>query len=88
MLCGKLIEMLHWQNLPTCFSMHVTDNIVVAIVAAKPLETDRQLVAVFLMRCSCLLQYMTEKMGGAEGTQMDVDFMDMERVNITAVVLA
>jgi hypothetical protein len=31
---------------------------------------------------------MTEKMGGAEGTQMDVDFMDMERVNITAVVLA
>jgi len=30
---------------------------------------------------------MTEKMGGAEGTQMDVDFMDMERVNIIAVVL-
>jgi hypothetical protein len=30
---------------------------------------------------------MTEKMGGAEGTQMDVDFVDMERVNITAVVL-
>jgi hypothetical protein len=30
---------------------------------------------------------MTEKMGGAEGTQMDVDFMDMERVNITAVIL-
>jgi hypothetical protein len=29
---------------------------------------------------------MTEKMGGAEGTQMDVDFMDMERVNITAIM--
>jgi hypothetical protein len=27
---------------------------------------------------------MTEKIGGAEGTQMDVDFMDMERVNIAA----
>jgi hypothetical protein len=31
---------------------------------------------------------MSEKMGGAEGTQMDVDFMDMERVNIAAVLLA
>jgi hypothetical protein len=29
---------------------------------------------------------MTEKMGGAEGTQMDVDFMDMERVNIAAIM--
>jgi hypothetical protein len=31
---------------------------------------------------------MTEKMGGAEGTQMDLDFMDMEKVSIVAVVLA
>jgi hypothetical protein len=68
--------------------MHVTDNIAAANVTAKPLNTDRPLVAVFVTQCSCLLQYMTEKMGGAEGTQMDVDFMDMERVNITAVVLA
>ena len=68
--------------------MHVADNSAVANVTAKALNTDRLLVAVFLMQCSCLLQYMTEKMGGAEGTQMDVDFMDMERVNITAVLLA
>jgi hypothetical protein len=68
--------------------MRVTDNIAVENVTAKPLDTDRPLVALFLMQCSCLLQYMTEKMGGAEGTQMDVDFMDMERVNITAVLLA
>ena len=68
--------------------MHVADNIVVANVTLKPLDTDRLLVAVFLMQSSCLLQYMSEKMGGAEGTQMDVDFMDMERVSITAVVLA
>jgi hypothetical protein len=53
----------------------------------RPLDTDRLLVAVFLTQYSCLLQYMTEKMGGAEGTQMDVDFMDMERVNIIAVML-
>lgn len=25
---------------------------------------------------------MTEKMGGAEGTKLDVDFMDMERVSM------
>jgi len=68
--------------------MHIADNSAVANVTAKALNTDRLLVAVFLMQCSCLLQYMTEKMGGAEGTQMDVDFMDMERVNITAVLLA
>jgi len=27
------------------------------------------------------LQYMTEKIGGAEGTKLDVDFVDMERVS-------
>lgn len=26
-------------------------------------------------------QYVTEKMGGAEGTKLDLDFMDMERVS-------
>lgn len=28
------------------------------------------------------LQYMTEKIGGVEGTKLDVDFVDMERVSI------
>jgi hypothetical protein len=28
-------------------------------------------------------QYVTEKMGGAEGTKLDLDFMDMERVSVT-----
>jgi len=28
------------------------------------------------------LQYVTEKMGGAEGTKLDDDFMEMERVSI------
>lgn len=27
------------------------------------------------------IQYVTEKMGGAEGTKLDLDFMDMERVS-------
>jgi hypothetical protein len=67
--------------------MHVTDNIALATVTAKTLDTDKPLVAAFLTQCSCLLQYMTEKMGGAEGTQMDLDFMDMEKVSIVAVVL-
>lgn len=29
---------------------------------------------------STLFQYVTEKMGGAEGTKLDLDFMEMERV--------
>lgn len=28
-----------------------------------------------------MLQYMTEKIGGVEGTKLDVDFVDMERVS-------
>jgi hypothetical protein len=31
----------------TCFSMHVTDNIAVATVTAKTLDTDKPLVAAF-----------------------------------------
>lgn len=27
------------------------------------------------------LQYVTEKMGGAEGTKLDLDFVEMERVS-------
>lgn len=30
---------------------------------------------------SFFLQYVTEKMGGAEGTKLDLDFMEMERVS-------
>lgn len=29
-----------------------------------------------------ILQYMTEKIGGVEGTKLDVDFVDMERVRV------
>lgn len=29
----------------------------------------------------CHFQYVTEKMGGAEGTKLDLDFMEMERVS-------
>lgn len=32
--------------------------------------------------CFIFVQYVTEKMGGAEGTKLDLDFMDMERVSI------
>lgn len=28
-----------------------------------------------------VFQYVTEKMGGAEGTKLDLDFMEMERVS-------
>lgn len=34
-----------------------------------------------LSNCT-VLQYVTEKIGGAEGTKLDLDFMDMERVCI------
>lgn len=30
---------------------------------------------------SFLFQYVTEKMGGAEGTKLDLDFVEMERVS-------
>lgn len=33
-----------------------------------------------------LFQYVTEKMGGAEGTKLDLDFVEMERVS-TAVAI-
>jgi len=29
---------------------------------------------------------MTEKIGGVEGTKLDVDFVDMERVNIYNII--
>lgn len=32
--------------------------------------------------CVFFLQYMTEKIGGVEGTKLDVDFVDMERVSV------
>lgn len=37
----------------------------------------------FLMSLSILFlfQYVTEKMGGAEGTKLDLDFVEMERVS-------
>lgn len=31
------------------------------------------------------MQYVTEKMGGAEGTKLDLDFMDMERVSFILI---
>lgn len=35
-----------------------------------------------------ILQYMTEKIGGVEGTKLDVDFVDMERVSFLCVYVA
>lgn len=32
-----------------------------------------------------LFQYVTEKMGGAEGTKLDLDFVEMERVSKATV---
>jgi hypothetical protein len=29
---------------------------------------------------------MTEKIGGVEGTKLDVDFVDMERVNLYTII--
>jgi len=29
---------------------------------------------------------MTEKIGGVEGTKLDVDFVDMERVSVNSVM--
>lgn len=31
---------------------------------------------------------MTEKIGGVEGTKLDVDFVDMERVSYFAIICA
>ena len=34
-----------------------------------------------LLLSSTLLQYMSEKIGGAKGTELDEDYMEMERVS-------
>lgn len=33
-----------------------------------------------------VFQYVTEKMGGAEGTKLDLDFVEMERVSFTYTI--
>lgn len=33
-----------------------------------------------------MFQYVTEKMGGAEGTKLDLDFVEMERVSTVILV--
>lgn len=34
-----------------------------------------------------MFQYVTEKMGGAEGTKLDLDFVEMERVSMARFFL-
>lgn len=51
----------------TCFSMHVTDNIAVANVIAKPLDTERLSVAVFLAQCSLFVAVYDRKDGRCRG---------------------
>ena len=34
-----------------------------------------------LIPCSFFLQFMSEKIGGAKGTELDDDFTEMERVS-------
>lgn len=36
---------------------------------------------IYLIGINCLFQYVTERMGGAEGTRLDNEFMEMERVS-------
>ena len=38
-------------------------------------------LAYFHTNSFMVFQYVTEKMGGAEGTKLDLDFMEMERVS-------
>lgn len=45
-----------------------------------------KLFCIFIDILFLLLQYVTEKMGGAEGTKLDLDFVEMERVSISTTI--
>ncbi len=52
-------------------------------VGGKPYTSSVSIVVLYL-KCinflNYLFQYMTEKIGGVEGTKLDDDFMEMEKV--------
>lgn len=56
---------------------HISNEFIICRIKNRKIVENLISLVVF----SIQKQYVTEKMGGAEGTKLDLDFMDMERVS-------
>lgn len=75
----RLLQFVYISNLVLALAFHLNVTNLFNESINLCYETIENILKI--IRFSMDLQYVTEKMGGAEGTKLDLDFMDMERVS-------